>query len=253
MSNKVSTWVWEHSMATRDARLVLVKLADIANDDGYCWPSVGLLAKQTLLAEKTVRKALQKLNEIGELQTILRPGTSSRYRISINPNAPLQKGNNPSPGRGTPPGRVVLPSEGGTPLPWEGETPLPSQGRGTINEPSMNHQETINGLESFSVEADFERFWKEYPRRVAKDAALQKFVSAVRGGTSAEIIISAAARFAADPNLPREKNFIPHPTTWLNQKRWNDDALPARSRGTNVVDLIAQLEAEERGGPDAEK
>ncbi|MBY0797852.1 hypothetical protein [Corynebacterium parakroppenstedtii] len=74
---------------------------------------------------------------------------------------------------------------------------------------------------------EFTEFWKTYPRKVGKDRARKAFASACRRAT-AEEIIEGAKRLAADPNLP-DKQFIPHPTTWLNGGGWDDEPLPDRT------------------------
>jgi hypothetical protein len=45
-------------------------------------------------------------------------------------------------------------------------------------------------------------------------------------------VLAAAERFAADPN--RDPDYTPHPATWLNQDRWDDDPLPARNGQTRA-------------------
>lgn len=75
--------------------------------------------------------------------------------------------------------------------------------------------------------AAFDAFWDAYPRHVRKDRARKAFASACRRAT-AEEIIQGARRLAADPNLP-DKQFIPHPTTWLNGGGWDDEPLPERT------------------------
>ena len=77
-------------------------------------------------------------------------------------------------------------------------------------------------------ETDFEIFWKTYPRKVGKQAALKAWRNAL-GLAKADIIISGARRLRDDPN--REQQFTPHPATWLNQGRWDDEPLPARAVG----------------------
>ena len=64
----------------------------------------------------------------------------------------------------------------------------------------------------------FEEFWKIYPRRIAKKKARQIFEK----HKDQERIIEGAKRFAVLNNKTDEK-FIPHPTTWLNGERWNDE------------------------------
>lgn len=75
----------------------------------------------------------------------------------------------------------------------------------------------------------FETFYKAYPRHTGRAAAEKAFAKALRVAP-AERIVAGARRFAADPNLPprEEARFIPHPATWLNAGRWDDDPLPPR-------------------------
>jgi hypothetical protein len=75
----------------------------------------------------------------------------------------------------------------------------------------------------------FDRFWKAYPRKVGKRTAQTAFARALKR-QSAEAVIEGAIRLAIDPNLP-EREFIPHPTTWLNRDGWEDDPLPERTNG----------------------
>jgi hypothetical protein len=73
----------------------------------------------------------------------------------------------------------------------------------------------------------FEEFYAIYPRKVKPDAARKAWKSALNRAT-AEQIIEGARRLAADPNLP-EKQFIPHPSSWLNAGSWDDEPLPPRA------------------------
>lgn len=75
--------VWTHSKAGGNALLVLLALADHADDDGRCWPGMKRLAARTRTSVPTVRRAIHELEAIGEL-TIEQLGTghrSTRYRL----------------------------------------------------------------------------------------------------------------------------------------------------------------------------
>ena len=72
----------------------------------------------------------------------------------------------------------------------------------------------------------FDQFWKTYPRRVGKQAALKAFTRETKTADPADII-AGAQRMADDPNLP-DKTFIPHPATWLSRAGWLDEAYPQR-------------------------
>lgn len=68
----------------------------------------------------------------------------------------------------------------------------------------------------------FSSFWSLYPRRVAKRAALKAWEKEMRSGTNPEEIIEGLRRQLAHL-LAKEAQFIPHPATWLNQGRWEDE------------------------------
>ena len=73
----------------------------------------------------------------------------------------------------------------------------------------------------------FDTFWQHYPRKVGKDDARKAFTIAAKK-TDPALIIAGASRYATDPNLPTDKQFIPHPGKWLRAGQWEDEPLPQR-------------------------
>lgn len=73
----------------------------------------------------------------------------------------------------------------------------------------------------------FDAFWHAYPRKVGKQKARTKFTTAVKRAGDPNLVIAGAQRLADDPNLP-DKQYIPHPTTWLERDGWEDEPLPPR-------------------------
>lgn len=72
----------------------------------------------------------------------------------------------------------------------------------------------------------FDRFWQIYPRKVAKEAARKSFEKVLTAGkVTFDDLLTVVERFRADPGCDPE--FIPHPTTWLNQGRYLDERLQA--------------------------
>lgn len=67
----------------------------------------------------------------------------------------------------------------------------------------------------------FERFWELYPRKIGKGAARTAFEKACKK-ENPETILRVTEYYANKADLP-DLQFIPHPSTWLNQERWNDD------------------------------
>lgn len=88
MSVRVITWVWDYSEARGIDRLVLLALADAADDGGRAWPSVATLARKAAVAPRTVQRSLRTLAEMGEL-TLLQGGTGGKgtntYRVRLDP------------------------------------------------------------------------------------------------------------------------------------------------------------------------
>jgi hypothetical protein len=71
------------------------------------------------------------------------------------------------------------------------------------------------------VETSFETFWKIYPLRVGKEAARKAWAKAIKQGVDPTHLIGAARRYAAHPH--EDPRYIPHPSTWLNAGRYDDE------------------------------
>ena len=66
--------VWRYSKARQGQLLVMLAIADFANDDGKAWPSVGTLAEKSRLSERETRYVLRELERSGELKTLRNKG-----------------------------------------------------------------------------------------------------------------------------------------------------------------------------------
>jgi hypothetical protein len=74
MSVHVIAWVLHHSKARLGDRLVLLVLADKANDDGTgAWPSVRTIAREARMSVRAVQYSLRRLERAG---AIVETGTS---------------------------------------------------------------------------------------------------------------------------------------------------------------------------------
>lgn len=78
---------WKITGLSPTQKLVLVSLADQANDDGVCWPSTATMETRTCLSERAIRGALRALEELGLLKTHHRDGRSSWYTLTVTPAA----------------------------------------------------------------------------------------------------------------------------------------------------------------------
>lgn len=75
-----------------------------------------------------------------------------------------------------------------------------------------------------SDSAGFELFWQRYPRKVAKPAALKAWNKLKPVGALLDALTKGLERQAASSNWQKNDGaFIPHPATWLNGRRWEDE------------------------------
>lgn len=71
--------------------------------------------------------------------------------------------------------------------------------------------------------SDFESFWALVPRRVGKKAAERAWRTVERRGESSEAIEGMRAYAQAFAQSGTELKYVPHPSTWLNRRGWEDD------------------------------
>ena len=95
MSIKWSGMVWHNSQQTGSGLLVLLAIADHANDDGICWPSVARLARMARVSERQCQRLISQLVNAGELAVERGghgPKSTTVYRIRILPVLAENKG-----------------------------------------------------------------------------------------------------------------------------------------------------------------
>jgi hypothetical protein len=108
MSVHITSAVWKQSKAAGNARLIMLSLADQANDDGLCWPSIDNIAKRVLLSQATVYRLLNELEfDLKEIRRESRSGRASRFYVLLGVEA-----------------ETADPSQSATPDPSQIETPL---------------------------------------------------------------------------------------------------------------------------------
>jgi hypothetical protein len=89
------------------------------------------------------------------------------------------------------------------------------------NEPQRKRQTGNEGFESF---------WLSYPKKVGKGAAEAAWKKAGINGHLPDVLTALAIQKNSDQWLKDNGQYIPYPSTWLNQKRWLDgDAAQSQS------------------------
>ena len=85
MSVHVSSWAWKQKAGK--AKLVLLKLADNANDEGLAWPTQKRLATECELGERTIREHIEALRALGLIEVVRaedQRGRPAQYRFLIS-------------------------------------------------------------------------------------------------------------------------------------------------------------------------
>jgi len=160
------SWVWEHSRSKPTARLVLLAIADCANDQGReAYPSNATLMRKTGLSERGVRQAITDLDRLGELSVEYKSGPRgcNRYRINMHP---AQRAGYDQTRQDVPGTRHDMPGEresdpaphAGDPAPHAGD-PAPHAGdpAGDAPEPSENRQRTVREPSGARKRADADK------------------------------------------------------------------------------------------------
>lgn len=81
MSIKLMTSVWATALDTTN-KMVMLALADNANDEGICWPSMANIMRKTGLSDRSIQRSLSFVVKLNMLQVIIREGKSNYYIIT---------------------------------------------------------------------------------------------------------------------------------------------------------------------------
>ncbi|MGQ7956483.1 helix-turn-helix domain-containing protein [Pseudomonas sp. SP16.1] len=109
MSTLVSSACWQLQGMSATQKIVLISLADQANDEGVCWPSVGSIAKRTCLSPRAVQDAIGWLESAGALRRDFRFNSSTSYTVTPHSYsadlapAPRKRSAKVTPANGAPP------------------------------------------------------------------------------------------------------------------------------------------------------
>lgn len=167
---------------TPTKKLILVILANYADQNGSCFPSYKHIAKMVgLKDQKGIIKVIKEFESLGLLRIEKRKldngsYTSNKYHLLI--------------GRGSDTTRVV------------------------VQTPDNTKEDTKEIYDQI-----FEKFWKVYPRKVAKKQAAKIFKKIHQ--KNYKNLLKGVLLFSEEKKNT-DIQYIPHPSTWLNQERWMD-------------------------------
>jgi uncharacterized protein YdaU (DUF1376 family) len=103
---------------------------------------------------------------------------------------------------------------------------------GSLNHPSSAPVEPLGNISSSSsssikppiVPHDFDVFWKAYPKKIGKGAALKSWKKNSHPSIE-KILVALEIQKGSEQWKKENGQFIPNPATWLNQGRWEDEII----------------------------
>jgi hypothetical protein len=168
------TLAWQTELRQTE-KLVLLALADNANDEGQCFPAVATLMSRCCMTDRGVQKVIGALVHLGHLTQHFRPGKSTVYivhpRTTVHPEQ-----------RFTPERQFAPPPNGGSPPPPNGSSPPEKKKTSSLEpsvESSLNHHGAVNGAKK-SARAESEEpppsnlnveawhRWEQYRREIRR-------------------------------------------------------------------------------------
>jgi hypothetical protein len=132
----------------------------------------------------------------------------------------------------------------GTPVvttvtPFQTKSSKPNKTR-VFHSPKHRRKPVHSAIDPEQLEA-FDQFYETYPRHVAREAALQAWRKLNPDSALTLTILVAVERYKSEVQ-DREPTYIAHPASWLNGRRWEDEATGNRqSQAINTTSAKGDL------------
>lgn len=194
-------------------------MADKASDDGTgVWVSKSNMAYDLEMTDRAVRKHIKEMIDMSVIieagQRKCRNGYTVDYSLNMDRIRSLE-GTRKTPEQRSPLNDVhpyPCTTFRGTP---EQRSPKPSI------EPSIEPNNT-SSKDDGVFDWEFDELWGFYPRKVGRGAA-KKALKAALKKTTFDVLLLKLIDYT-DSIEEKDKQYIPHLATWLNQERWTDEA-----------------------------
>lgn len=109
----------------------------------------------------------------------------------------------------------------------------------TPNGLAPTSQENIIDADIITYEEQaFNEFWSAYPKKVNKKGCFKSFIKIKNLKDEMPLIIAALERFKKSKEWLKDGGqYIPYPTTFINQERWKDEQEETREETLNNIDM----------------
>lgn len=223
MSNEALTAVAKSDIKPSGRKFVMMALADYADEEWSCFPSVAQLAQYTGQGEKTVRDHLDALEDAGFItrnRARRDDGTLGRYRFCIQRrNLPVAK---------------IARGE---------KQPKPAADFAAHN-PHRNHQSNSSLRDDERARKSFAELWSIFPRRPgqSRKTAFKAFLAL--SDRDQTVCVDGAKAFAGEFEAGRSARrestekalqFVPALVRWIEGESWRRDEPGPNASGIVVL------------------
>ena len=208
---------------TPNAKLLYGEITALCNQEGYCWAMNAYFADLYGVSKTSISAWIGNLKEAGHITVQMNYKEGSKHilnryirilgeGIQDNLHTPIRKLDDP------------------------------------IQDIFVDNS-TINTTSNITVNSigDFDAFWKFYPRKASKDAA-RKAWNKLNPDQNIMKMIADNVRERVEKGEWRKDNqsFILHASTYLNQKRWEDEVVDQHTQTRTNPDSMKSISVMEK-------
>jgi len=205
MSWDAIAWAAKQKAGGSTDKLVLIILANFADENGVSFPSHRTIAEKAECGLSTVERSLKRLQTCGLISITARFDTSTEGSNRQTSNSYCLK-------------MGVFNMVGG--------------GGSQNDDPITNHNKPSKG---FRYPSGFEEWWNAYPiNNGSKKKSYELWLKAVDQFIDERELFIRTCRFAQSQK-GKETKYIPHATTWLNQRRWETIDITEKKKTLNSL------------------
>ena len=221
MSIEALSWAFNLELPSSGAKLTLLALANYASSEGEAFPSQKAMALKTCLCERAIRTHLASLEALGVISRISRTRANGSFTtdlFKLNVGYVLEESKRTQ--------RQILPTAKKD-INQRQILPNPAA-EYAAPESSLTTTFTKNNLTPTPktsrinpLDDGFEEFWNQYPKKVGKTVAHAAWKK--QKVNIDKVLNTLQWQVNSDQWQKADGQFIPNPTTYINQGRWHDE------------------------------
>lgn len=175
-------------------KLLYATITSLSQKDGYCYANNETIASLYGTTEVTISRQIKNLKDNGFIEIEYERNGSSIKKRKIYPLTKMLMAVN-------------------------------KNDNGTVNKNVKENNINNNNIESNIIIIEkFEKFYSEYPRKVKKDLVRKWFNKNKPDDELFDTIMKSLNKFKNSYDwIKQNGQFIPYPSSWLNEKRWEDE------------------------------